>query len=86
MRSANRERVQGASKRRQCRFGGCDITRPVNDPSNGHLADVLPTTSSSSLYVVAENAIRLEASGFEFFETLFKEAADGTVLLSRDDA
>ena len=65
-----------------CRFGGVDITRPLADEANRALAAALPSARLLiASYVVAENARALEASGFAFFESLFRDAADGTTLL-----
>ena len=65
-----------------CSFDGADITRAIDASANHALAQALPRTRLLiASYVVAENAHALEASRFEFFETLFRDAAVGTTLL-----
>lgn len=62
--------------------GGCDITKPLSDPSN---AACKSEVASSDLiicqYCVAENAKRLRDSEFCFFADLFEKAADNTTIV-----
>ena len=66
----------------RCSFGGVDITVALDDDANLELARVLPSARLLvASYVVAENAVALEESGFAFFESLFSLAPVGTTLL-----
>ena len=72
----------GGTGGRACKFDRCDITVTLDAPANRMLSDALPRTRLLiASYVVAENAISLEASDYGFFESLFRDAALGTTLL-----
>jgi len=74
--TARRSHIHG------CGFDSCDITAPLDSPSNESLAAAIDSIQIFSCsYVVAENAIKLRQTRFEFFKQLFSEAPDGSLFL-----
>ncbi len=67
------------------RFGRCDISRPLGDPTNFAVAEALaclgPPPVVVASYVVAENANALRVNDFAFFRGLAAAAPTGTVVL-----
>lgn len=66
-----------------CQWGGkCDITKPLNDPSNVACKEVVISTDLwTCQYCVAENANRLRESKYIFFRDLFQYAKDGSTMI-----
>ena len=64
-------------------FGQCDVTQPIDAPSNARVAAALAggTRLYIASYVVAENSVALRESGFVFFEELMRRAPAGSVCL-----
>ena len=75
--------VLQTEKKTTCTWGGvCDVTKPLNHPSN---ADCLAKADSTSIwtcqYCVAENAIALRDSDYIFFRNLFEAVPNDTLFI-----
>lgn len=66
-----------------CKWGGkCDITKPLNDPSNSACFEAMDATQLwTCQYCVAENAKLLRESKHIFFRDLFENARDGAMFI-----
>lgn len=66
-----------------CKWGGkCDITKPMNDPSNDACRKEISSTNLwTCQYCVAENRNLLNESNFIFFKDLFELAPDGAIFI-----
>ena len=66
-----------------CKWGGkCDITKPMNDPSNiACRKEISSTNLWTCQYCVAENRNLLHESNFIFFKDLFELAPDGAIFI-----
>jgi hypothetical protein len=65
-----------------CRFGGCDITLPLSDPTNAAcLGAAFDTHVWFCSYCVAENARKLRDGNFIFFRDLFHAAKPGALFV-----
>ena len=66
-----------------CSFGGsCDITKPMDHPVNHAMKQAIWTSHVFVCqYCIAENALRLEESRFEFFRNLFDQANEGALFV-----
>lgn len=66
-----------------CHWGGiCDITKPLDHPSNSDcLNNIDFTTIWTCQYCVAENAKQLRDSDYVFFRDLFQAAVVGSVFI-----